>query len=97
MPIKRGVDVSGLKPEILIAYVEAQFIWREQATRAVITSGLDGNHMEGSKHYIGQAIDLRTRDLTNPSLARDKLSQSLGSDYDVVLESDHIHVEYDPK
>jgi len=26
-----------------------------------------------------------------------KLSKELGNDFDVVLESDHIHIEYDPK
>jgi len=97
MPIKNGVDVGGLKPEILLAYIEACFIWREQGERAVITSGLDGRHMLGSKHYTGNAIDLRTRGLLNKAMANEKLASALGSDYDVVLEDDHIHVEYDPK
>jgi len=45
-------------------------------------------------------MDLRRWDLDaagKTSQAVSMLKSQLGSDYDVVLESDHIHVEYDPK
>ncbi len=64
-----------------------------------ITSGTDGTHMKGSKHYEGNALDLRRKNMTPDVLAQYLLvlKERLGRDYDVVLERDHIHVEYDPK
>lgn len=65
----------------------------------VITSGTDGKHMEGSKHYTGDALDLRTRNLTKKQQVQvmNALRKRLGPDYDLVMESDHMHLEYDPE
>jgi len=55
--------------------------------------------MRNSLHYKGLAIDLRTRDLKSgvaEKLIR-LLKEKLGRSYDIVLEPDHIHLEYDPK
>jgi hypothetical protein len=65
---------------------------------ATITSAREGNHSENSLHYTGEAIDLRIWYLT-PRQRRiyvDDLKWVLGDDFDVVLEKNHIHVEYDP-
>lgn len=70
-----------------------------------ITSVCDGKHMKGSKHYEGNAIDIRTRFKTSLSqmpkldklfLAK-RLKHALGKDYDVVIENTHIHIERDPE
>ena len=65
----------------------------------VVTAGFDGKHMPGSKHYEGNAFDMRSRIYTDHELRElvDNLRENLGSDYDVVDEVSHIHVEYDPK
>lgn len=76
-----------------------------QDNRACITSVMDGRHMEGSKHYEGNAFDLRTwADSYGTQLSRSekaylahRLEEVLGCDWDVVIESTHIHCEYDPK
>ena len=62
-----------------------------------ITSVNDGTHMQGSKHYSNEALDLRTRDfpVEEHKLVRDSLAKILGPEYDVVLEKDHIHLEHD--
>lgn len=70
-----------------------------------ITSTTDGKHMEGSKHYTGNAIDVGIRSSSTFQFFSKAIQIALvaaikavlGADYDVVLESDHIHVEYDPK
>lgn len=64
---------------------------------AIITSARDGEHSANSLHYEGKAIDLRTRDLDDDTQAdyRLRLAASLLPSFDVVLESDHIHVEWD--
>jgi hypothetical protein len=63
----------------------------------VITSGTDGKHMKGSKHYTGEALDLRTSNI--PAHQRKKYVDRLNAklpEYDVIDEGDHIHIEYDP-
>ena len=97
--IKSGVKAAGLKPEILLAICEAREVYRELDAELVITSLLDGQHMKGSLHYKGLAVDLRTRHLSKADrgIAAQRLRVALGPEYDVVLEGSHIHIEHDPK
>lgn len=64
----------------------------------VVTSGTDGKHMQRSKHYSGEALDLRTSNLTKEQIQglMQELKKRLGTNYDIVLESSHLHVEFDP-
>lgn len=69
---------------------------------AIITSATDGRHSAGSKHYTGNAVDLRTRDLTRAKvdaygLRLDNALNAARHVYDVLIEDDHIHIEVDPK
>ncbi|HWR51224.1 MAG TPA: hypothetical protein VN428_08965 [Bryobacteraceae bacterium] len=97
--LKPGVRVAGLRPEILLGVVAAERVFEEAGVDLVVTACVDGKHSAGSLHYAGQAVDLRTRDLA--AEARPKLGvrirECLGEDYDVVLEPDHIHLEFQPK
>lgn len=64
----------------------------------VITAIFDGTHMRGSKHYEGNAFDMRRNHYTKKEL--DILLENLRGSlpgFDVVLEATHIHIEYDPK
>lgn len=65
----------------------------------VITAILDGKHMTGSKHYDGNAFDMRIWIYTEDELKTlvSNLRDNLGKDYDIVLHKTHLHVEYDPK
>lgn len=64
-----------------------------------ITSGheLTSRHMKESKHYTGEAIDIRKFDMKNTKIVLEEIREYLGNDYDVVEEKTHIHIEYDPK
>jgi hypothetical protein len=69
-----------------------------------ITSANDSTHMEGSLHFNNRAFDIRISNIIAatefPYAARmwaEKMQIMLGDDYDVLLEHDHIHVEYDPE
>lgn len=96
MLLKLGVSISLLRPPIrkklfLIERIHSIFFTDEM----VITSTFEGTHSSGSLHYAHFAIDLRL-----PGVAfefANRLRKELGKDYDVVLESNHIHIEYDPK
>ena len=102
MKIKEGARVFGISTEVLLAVMVANDVWKELGVSKgiVITSCLDGKHKIGSKHYTGHAIDIRTWNLPDPAhglIAQNLLKDYLGPDYDIVLESDHLHVEFDPK
>ena len=91
--IKYGVQPSNLIIAAALANIAA-----ELDLTLLITSGTDGQHMAGSKHYTGEALDLRISNLTESDLNRVLigLQHHLGAGYDIVREADHIHVEHDP-
>lgn len=99
MPIKPGVDVSVLSPQILLAIAEAREVYRRFGVNLTITSVCDGTHSAHTLHKHGYAVDLRIWNLPadTAQLAADEISGALGTQYDVVLESDHIHVEFDTR
>lgn len=104
-----GADVRYWHPALWGAMTIAAFLWQEMfsAHPFVITSGSEGKHKTGSKHYIGQAGDVRTKDpsgawvLTeNQRLGfRKELNRRLGDEFDVTISLPHnnIHIELDPK
>ncbi|KKL63709.1 hypothetical protein LCGC14_2172400, partial [marine sediment metagenome] len=98
---KEGVDLTTLQPEAQSATETAQTVLAEFGVEAIVTS--TGEEAEGrltnSKHFEGQAFDLRISSIPKSKLKEvvASLAASLGGDYDVVLKKDHIHVEFDPK
>lgn len=94
--IKTGVRIAGMHTEILLAVMVAHELFREHAETLTLTSVTDGQHKAGSLHHTGRAVDLRLPALKQELLVA-ALRSRLGTDYDVVLEKDHIHLEYDPK
>ena len=95
---KEGVSVRGMRPELAVAFQVASEVYARFACDAWVTSVTDGEHMEGSLHYEGLAADFRTRIVAphhRQNLA-DLMRTRLGSEWDVVLEEDHLHVEHDP-
>jgi hypothetical protein len=71
--------------------------WIVTGQEAEFTSVVDGTHSKHSRHYVGMAFDLRIWYLTNQDDFVVWLQAHLGDSYDVVLESTHIHVEFDPE
>lgn len=73
--------------------------------KVVVTSGNDGVHRVKSKHFEDAALDFRTGRTWMPPLMtqesaeriRARMAQTLGMEYDVVLEEDHLHGERDVK
>lgn len=96
--IKPGVRLTGLRPEVLLGVQAADSVYAKYGLDCVITSAVDGIHSKGSLHYTGQAVDLRTRDSGAKinEIVRD-IKEALAENYDVVLEKDHLHLEFQPK
>lgn len=97
--LKPGVDLRGIKPQAVMAYAIASLVYARHKAVCVVTSGTDGTHGPNSLHYSGNALDLRTNMFTKEEqdVVHRDLVVALGAQFDVVLESDHIHVEFDPK
>jgi len=96
MIIKKGVRMLGLKPEILVALIVCDRIYTENGQTLVVTSAVDGKHSKKSKHYLGLAIDTRTRYFSLSTLVRvgKQIREALGSEYYVIIESNHIHIQF---
>jgi RHS repeat-associated protein len=94
-----GTTGDGLTENIRTIENTTDRVFNDVANRdAMVTYTTNGTHGTNI-HYEGNAVDLRTRDLTSPQAehAVEGLRRNLGDDYDVILEGDHIHVEYDPR
>ena len=93
-----SVNVLDLNAEITDAIDIVASIYNHNNAELVITSGKDGIHGKNSLHYIGDAIDIRIWNIkVNLENLTKVISKALGDGFDVVLEKDHIHIEYDPK
>ena len=96
---KFGVEWHDMHPAIEAATSSIEKVYAQFGVPCVCTSARDGKHSPKSLHYSGRAIDLRTRQLGNMQQLEvtARLRKVLGPDFDVVLESDHLHIEFDPK
>ena len=97
--IKEGVLAGTPKLELIDGLLTCAEVYYDLGYVLVITSLADGTHMKGSLHYEGLAADLRTSMVPRerlPSLVA-ALRRKLPRYWDVILEKDHIHVEYDTR
>ncbi len=99
MRIKKGVKLRGLLPQTVLASVVAAGVYQEHNQEFRLTSGTEGMHMAGSLHFSGGAFDCGIRGIgsVEAKKIRDEISSRLQGEFDVVLEKNHIHVEYQPK
>ncbi len=101
MKLKYDVTVTGIRPELLLAIMITSDVYRKHGHELVITSLLDGKHSQTSLHYSGCAFDARTTAAgispTKVLEIANALGEALTNDFDVVIEGDHLHVEYQPR
>lgn len=101
---KNDVTMAGIKPEAVLAIIAVNGVYKRLSIKHTITSITDGKHSEGSLHYSGFAFDNRTwADDQGSQLSHSEkqflaseLRKALTDEFDVVVESTHIHVEFDP-
>ena len=74
-------------------------VYTKYGVELVITSVNDGQHMTGSKHYINQAFDCRTKNITtSKAFIIAEIKENIGENFDVVFENEgkdteHLHIE----
>lgn len=106
MYVKAGVNLAALTPRMALVLMVAERVFLMHGHEPTLTeNSSDGApHREHSRHFIGDAVDLRTNDI-NPTTAASiaaSMQERLGSDFDVVNENPddpvncHLHVEFDP-
>ena len=100
--LKQGVAIHGISPEVLLGIIICHPVFAKYKVPLTITSNRDGKHKVGSLHYTGYAVDLRLPSRASQEEEVDlsvlvECREALGSNYDIILESDHLHLEYDPK
>ena len=93
---------TGMKPEITSIFCIIDSTLKHESIIGILSSGVDRKHGVKSLHYVGLAVDITWEGFqyANGTLnkdIRDELKYILGPHYDVVLEDDHVHIEYQPK
>lgn len=93
------IGLQSLCPQIVLALIIIDQIMKQAGQEALITSVNDARHGKSSLHYNGCAVDIRSRWFTHPQQVLGLCKEALGNspDYDMILESDHFHLEYQPK
>lgn len=106
--LKAGVSLDKLTPQAVFAMVVCADVLEDYARTPLtitsvgpeLTEKQSGKliHKADSLHYKGRAFDFRTRTMTDTQRTDviDEIKSRLGSEFDVVLEGDHGHVEWDP-
>jgi hypothetical protein len=95
-----SVIVKGTYEQHLLIehFMEACTIFTPEFATCTITSGNDGRHMVGSRHFNDKALDFRIWGMSGSE--RWAIVQYLNYQYDDedwLSEADHIHGESDPK
>lgn len=95
---KSGVSLEKLTPQLTLALVMTQEVLDWYRSDLTVTSLDDGKHSTVTLHGKGRAFDFRIWDV-HEAVREDMvvaLRERLGREFDVVLEPDHCHVEWDP-
>lgn len=102
MQIKKNVRILGIRPELLLGIsILDNLYYLYFGDYILITSCTESTavHSRKSLHYSGGAVDFR-RYTMDDSIEQAFILEaqiSLGSEFDLVVESDHYHLEYQPK
>lgn len=106
--LKAGVSLDKLTPQAVLAMMVCADVLEDYARTPLtitsvgpeVTEKTSGHliHKAGSLHYKGRAFDFRTRTMTDTqrSDAIEEMKARLGNEFDVVMEADHGHIEWDP-
>lgn len=97
LKVKQGVQLDGLREPAVRILWAAMHVWLHHAEpELAVTSAVRSWGVPGTVHPEGLALDLRRWTETDPAeLVRD-MELMLGHDFDILLEADHIHAEWDP-
>jgi hypothetical protein len=87
---KQGVFGS-LQPCAIEGLRKTDRLYSQKGEDVFVTALQDGTHGAGSFHISGRAWDMR-----KGSVSKDEHQRVLGSDFQVIDEENHRHIEFDP-
>ena len=98
MRLKHGVRLLGVKPEMVVALLVADTMYKKAGSEMWVTSLVDGKHSRTSRHYLGYAGDLRTRNLRNIHKMLRDLQEAL-PEFVIIFENEgtpnqHFHMQF---
>lgn len=81
---------------MLVALSVIAPILESHGQELVVTSAVDSKHSKKSRHYIGYAVDVRSRDIPDDAVesVTIELSKALGSEFYLAFEKDHYHIQF---
>lgn len=96
---------TGVTPKHLIIAAAVANTASALELNVTITSGTDGRHMKGSRHYSSEALDVRSKnfpDHNSKMLFLSHVLARLGHNYEGMLEfrgkpQEHFHIEFQPR
>jgi len=97
MLIKAGVSIRRLGRPCRRTLSKLASLYKSVGQEITITSTFEGNHGEGSLHYCDDAFDIRKIRNLEDEEQKKEIQRLLGPDFDIVVKSNHVHIEYDPK
>lgn len=94
---------TGVTPKHLIIAAAVANAASALELNVTITSGTDGRHMKGSRHYSSEALDVRSKNFKDHKAKLAFLTHvlaRLGKGYQGFLEAvgkaeEHFHIEWD--
>lgn len=103
--VKKGVMMRGMTPQLAFGLQIAHSVYQRRALDMRVTSITEGKHKLRSLHYQGNAADLGTKDPTSGVQYSDDLKRALvaglrdalGLEWDIVLSTYNIHIEWQPE
>ena len=101
---KEGVQFKWFVPQMSIALMVVEDEFKKQGLDTVVTAGTNGVHKENSLHYIGRALDFRTKHAAGimRGIAANIAKRLHPIGFDVIFEAqgtdnEHLHVELDDR
>ena len=92
------INPRGLSTEALLGIIITERVLAEFDSDLTIASLNDGKHSKTSRHYSGDAWDVRTWGIKGKEeIVCQRLREALGKHYFVLFEGDHIHISYKPQ
>ena len=96
---------SGVETRALLLLAAVANVARDLPLDVTVTAGTDGKHRKDSKHYSGEALDVRTKNFPTRRAKQEFIAAvllRLGPGYEIFLESEgkpqeHAHLEFDPR
>ncbi len=101
MRVKQGISIAGIQAETVVGlFMAVPIVEKHLLAEARMTSGTEAaqGRVIRSLHVVGYAFDLGIAGLTpgDADELRDDLVAAMGDEWDILIRSTHVHVEYQP-